>query len=398
MDAFFVSAERLDAPELEGQPVIVGHDGPRSVVLSASYDLRALGVHSAQPVSQAKRLAPHAVLVEPRQHRYHELSRTIMEVLRSFSPAVEQVSVDEAFLDLSGALRGGRTPEQLAHAMRSGIREAVGLPASVGLATTKFLAKMASEKAKPNGVFSIPPARVREFLDPLPVGELFGVGEATARTLRLAGYATAGALAAADPREIGRLLGKGAHRLALLARGIDDREVVTEREEKSLGAEHTFGTDVTDRAVLERTLLWLAHRVAERARSAERTGEVVALKVRWEDFSTHSRQKRLNRPSDAASEIAAAAGELLAGLPQPLPPVRLIGVRLDSLTPAGAGFQLSLDAGQDAKRDAEATMDRINARFAGSLSPASLLGDARPRRGDAHRSQSGNSPGEEPRG
>ncbi|WP_394159645.1 DNA polymerase IV [Galactobacter valiniphilus] len=400
MDAFYVSAERLDRPEWRQRPLIVGHDGPRSVVLSASYDLRALGVHSSQPVAQAKRLAPHAIVAEPRHARYQELSAGIMATLRQLSPAVEQVSVDEAYLDLSGALRGRGTPEELAARMRAGIREAVGLPASVGLAPNKFLAKMASGRAKPDGIFSIPPARVHEFLDPLPIGELFGVGEATARSLRLAGYSTAGQLAAARPEEVSKLLGQGAMKLALLARGIDDRPIVTEREEKSLGAEHTFGTDITDPATLERTLLWLAHRVAERARAADRLGEVVALKIRWEDFTTHSRQRRLERPSDAAAELAAAAVSLMRALPQPLPPVRLIGLRLDSLTPAGTGLQLSLDSTQDARRDAEETMDRINARFAGAVGPASLLGAGSPRRrierGDeagVAEGPAGNSPG-----
>lgn len=373
MDAFFVSVERLDDPLLRGIPVIVAADTGRSVVLSASYDLRELGVHSAQPVSQAKRLAPHARLVPPRQHRYAELSARIMQELHRVTPAVEQVSVDEAYLDLTGALRAWGSPEAIAEGIRTRLREELGLPASVGLAPNKFLAKMASGRAKPDGVFSVPPARVAQFLEYLPVGKLFGVGEATAQRLRMAGYATAGELGRAEPAQVQRTLGRGAAGLVRLARGIDDRDVVTEREEKSLGAEHTYATDVTDREVLDRTVLWLAHRVAGRARSHERVGEVVAIKVRWEDFTTLSRQRRLSRPTDAASEIGAAARELIDQLPRPLPPVRLIGVRLEGLAPQGAGLQLSLDAGSDARRDAEAAMDRINARFSGGLAPASLL-------------------------
>lgn len=380
MDAFFVSVERLDQPSLGHAPIIVAHDGPRSVVLSASYDLRKLGVHSAQPVSQAKRLAPHARIVEPRQGRYQELSGQVMSILRDVSHAVEQVSVDEAYLDLSGALLAWGSPERIAAAVRQRIRGELGLPASVGLAPNKFLAKMATERAKPDGVFSIPPARVEAFLRDLPVGDLFGVGEATARALRLAGFDTAGALASAEPAEVERLLGKGAARLAQLARGHDPRPVVTEREEKSMSAEHTFASDVTDRELLRHTLLQMAHRVASRARAAGRVGEVVALKIRWEDFTTLSRQRRLSRPSDSAAELCAAAHELLDALPRPLPPVRLIGLKLDALAPSGAGLQLSLDAGDDQRRDVEETMDRVNQRFHGALAPASLLG-ASPRRG-----------------
>jgi len=381
MDAFFVSVERLDDPSLASRPVIVGNPGGRSVVLSASYELRALGVHSAQAMAQAMRIAPHAVVVPPHHERYSLLSRRVMEVLRDVTPAVEQVSVDEAYLDLSGALRSEGPPERIAAGIRSRLRESVGLPASVGLAPNKFLAKMASGRAKPDGVFSVPPPRVREFLDPLPVERLFGVGAATARALRLAGYATAGDLAAADPAEVGAVLGKGAERLAALAAGRDEREVVTERDEKSLGAEHTFEADVSDPELLDRALLRLAHRVAARARAARRAGEVVAIKVRWDDFTTLSRQLHLQRPSDAAAEIHAAARSLLAAIPPPRPPVRLLGVRLEGLAPADAGRQLSFEAGADARRDAEAVMDRINARFGGAVAPAALMDGGRDRGG-----------------
>lgn len=401
MDAFYVSVERKDDPSLVGAPVIVASDSGRSVVLSASYDVRGLGVHSAQPVMQAKRLAPHARLVPPRHRRYVELSEQIMELLQQITPTVEQVSVDEAYLDIGGALRTWGTPEDVAAGIRRRIRQELDLPASVGLAPNKFLAKMASERAKPDGVFSLPPGRVAPFMERLPVSELFGVGEATALRLRQAGYSTAGELSRADPEQIRRSLGRGAARLVQLAAGVDEREVVTEREEKSLGAEHTYAEDVTDRELLDRTVLWLAHRVAGRARSHGRVGEVVALKVRWDDFTTLSRQRRLTRPTDAAAEIGAAARELIDALPTPLPPVRLVGVRLEGLAPHGAGRQLSLDGATDARRDAEEAMDRINERFAGAVGPASLIGGhdagrrAEPRQGrDGRHPQTGSSPGE----
>jgi DNA polymerase-4 len=391
MDAFFVSVERLDDPDLRSRPVIVGADTPRSVVLSASYDVRALGVHSAQPVAQAKQLAPHALLIPPRQKRYAQLSKQVMGILREFTPLVEQVSVDEAYLDLSGSLRTWGTPERAAQAIRARIREELGLPASVGLAPTKFLAKMASGLAKPDGIYSLPPQAVASFLERLPVGKLFGVGKATAETLRMAGYESAGDLARADQADLARRFGTGIARLVPLARGEDPRPVQVGREEKSLGAEHTFSTDVTDRDVLDRTLLWLAHRVATRARTAERAGSVVAVKLRWTDFTTLNRQLHLTRPTDAASEIAEAAGRLVAGLSQPLPPVRLVGVRLEELAPRGAGRQLSLLGEDDQRRDVEATMDAINTRFAGALAPASLLQHGLGERESGH-GNTGNSP------
>lgn len=404
MDAFFVSVACLDAPELVGRPVLIGTDAERSVVLSASYDLRRLGVHSAQPVVQAKRLAPHALIVAPQHARYSELSRAVMTILRGFSPLMEQVSVDEAYLDLTGTMRTWGSPERAAAAIRTRIRDELGLPASVGLAPTKFLAKMASGRAKPDGVFSVPPGSVRPFLQDLPVAELFGVGRATAETLRLAGYVTAGDLAAADQAEVARSLGAGIARLVPLARGEDPREVVVQREEKSIGAEHTFSTDITDRAALDRTVLWLAHRVATRARAAERAGVVVALKLRWADFTTVSRQTHLVRATDSAAEIAEAAGRLVSAVASPLPPVRLVGVRLEGLAPLGSGRQLSLLGEDDQRRDAEEAMDLINSRFAGAVAPASLLPvsesgsprrAARDQRETAH-TQSVNSPGEGP--
>jgi DNA polymerase-4 len=296
-----------------------------------------------------------------------------MENLRGFTPLVEQVSVDEAYLDLSGSLRTWGTPERAAEALRGRIRDELGLPASVGLAPTKFLAKMASGLAKPDGIYSLPPQSVPTFLARLPIGKLFGVGKATAETLRLAGYESAGDLARADQADLARRFGTGIARLVPLARGEDPRPVQVGRDEKSLGAEHTFSSDVTDRDVLDRTVLWLAHRVATRARAAERAGSVVAVKLRWADFTTLNRQMHLSRPTDAAAEIAAEAGKLVAALEQPLPPVRLVGVRLEALAPRGAGRQLSLLGEDDQRRDAEAAMDAINTRFSGALGPASLL-------------------------
>ena len=217
VDAFFVSVERILDPRLQNRPIIVSQDSPRAVVLSASYDVRAYGVHSGQPVAQAKNMAPHALIVPPTRSAYGKASARVMEVLRDVTPLVEQVSVDEAFMDITGVMRHYSSPFHCAEVVRQRIKQAVGLPASVGLAPNKFLAKMASDKAKPDGVYAITPGAVDDFMRELPVGELFGVGKATELKLHSQGLMTAGDVAQADPRRMQRLLGKHGPELIKLA-------------------------------------------------------------------------------------------------------------------------------------------------------------------------------------
>lgn len=390
VDAFFVSVERILDPRLQNRPIIVSQDSPRAVVLSASYDVRAYGVHSGQPVAQAKNMAPHALIVPPTRSAYGKASARVMEVLRDVTPLVEQVSVDEAFMDITGVMRHYSSPFHCAEVVRQRIKQAVGLPASVGLAPNKFLAKMASDKAKPDGVFAITPGAVGDFMRELPVGELFGVGKATELKLHSQGLMTAGDLAQADPRRMQRLLGKHGPELIKLARGIDPRPVVTERVEKSVSHEHTFDADVTDEAVLRRWVKELSFKVAERVRAAGHRFYVVGLKVRWDDFTTISRQRRLSDPTDSSAVMSEVALSLLSALPRPLKPVRLIGVRAGEFASAREGEQLMFDWDQavaessaSTKRDespepgktvgAEKMMDAINARFKDSVRPASFL-------------------------
>lgn len=401
IDAFFVSVERILDPRLQNRPIIVSQDSPRAVVLSASYDVRAYGVHSGQPVAQAKNMAPHALIVPPTRSAYGKASARVMEVLRDVTPLVEQVSVDEAFMDITGVMRHYSSPFHCAEVVRQRIKQAVGLPASVGLAPNKFLAKMASDKAKPDGVYAITPGAVDDFMCELPVGELFGVGKATELKLHSQGLMTAGDLAQADPRRMQRLLGKHGPELIKLARGIDPRPVVTERVEKSVSHEHTFDADVTDEAVLRRWVKELSFKVAERVRAAGHRFYVVGLKVRWDDFTTISRQRRLSDPTDSSAVMSEVALSLLSALPRPLKPVRLIGVRAGEFASEREGEQLMFEWDQAAaensastKHDespepgkktgtkktgiektagAEKMMDAINARFKDSVRPASFL-------------------------
>ena len=374
MDAFFVSVELLTRPELVGQQVIVGFPGERSVVLSASYECRALGVKSAMPMSMAMRMAPHAVVIKPTHSLYSAYSVRIMEIFHQITPLVEQLSVDEAFLDVTGSIRRLGPPEAIGQMIRARLRNELGLPASVGLAASKFVAKVASTGAKPDGMLVIRPDQTLSYLHTLPVGALWGVGAKTATVLREMGITTVAQLAQTPQDTLSRRLGATGVHLHNLAWGHDDRSVETEREEKSIGAEETFAIDLWDEAVLRREILHLGHRVAARLRDAEKVAGVVALKLRYSDFSTLSRSRTLPVPSNAAGDLVAAVEGLLEKLGNRPQAVRLVGIRAEKLGNAGGGMQLSIDPRDDNWRQAEATMDLIRSRFpAGALRPASLL-------------------------
>ncbi|MET0979549.1 MAG: DNA polymerase IV [Paeniglutamicibacter terrestris] len=374
MDAFFVSVELLTRPELVGKQIIVGHVGERSVVLSASYECRALGVKSAMPMSIATRMAPKAIVIEPTQGLYRTYSARIMEIFREVTPLVEQLSVDEAFLDVTGSMRRLGPPPVIGTMIRKRLRDELGLPASVGIASSKFVAKVASTGAKPDGMLVIQPERTLEYLHTLPVGALWGVGAKTAEVLREMGIGTVAQLAATPENTLSRRLGTTGNHLYALAWGRDDRAVETEREEKSIGAEETFAVDLWDEEALRREILHLGHRVAARLRQANKVAGVVALKLRYSDFSTLSRSRTLPVPSNAAGELVGAVEGLLEKLGARPQAVRLVGIRAEKLTEAGGGMQLSFDPRDDNWRQAEATMDLISSRFpAGALRPASLL-------------------------
>ena len=374
MDAFFVSVELLTRPELAGKQVIVGHPGERSVVLSASYECRTLGVKSAMPMAAAVRMAPHAVVIPPTQGLYSAYSARIMEIFHQVTPLVEQLSVDEAFLDVTGSVRRLGAPEVIGEMIRARLRTELGLPASVGIAASKFVAKMASTGAKPDGMLVVRPEQTVAYLHTLPVGALWGVGAKTALVLREMGITTVAALAQTPQNTLSRRLGATGTHLYNLAWGRDDRSVETEREEKSIGAEETFTIDIRDDVALRREILHLGHRVAARLRQAEKVAGVVALKLRYSDFSTLSRSRTLPVPSNAAGDLVAAAEGLFEKLGQRPQAVRLVGIRAEKLTDAGGGMQLSIDPRDDNWRQTEAAMDLIRSRFpAGALRPASLL-------------------------
>lgn len=374
MDAFYVSVELLTRPELTGRQVIVGNPGGRSVVLSASYECRRLGVRSAMPMSAAMRLAPKATVIEPHMASYRLISERIMAVFADVTPLVEQVSVDEAFLDVTGSLRRLGTPLEIGRMIRARFRDELGLPASVGIARNKYVAKVASTRAKPDGLLRIAPEDTVAYLHTLPVEALWGVGAKTREVLSRAGISLVSEVAQTPLSTLERLLGSNGLHLHALAWGTDDRVVEPVRAEKSIGAEETFSVDTRDDATLKRELLRLAHRVAHRLRQADRQGQTVALKLRYSDFTTMTRSRRLVQPTNSAQALLTATEALLAGIGHRPQAVRLIGIRVEQLSDAGGGIQLSFERNDGNWRQAEETMDRIRQRFpAGSLQPATLM-------------------------
>jgi len=382
MDAFYASVSLRDRPELHGRPVIVGGGGNRGVVLSATYEARALGVHSAMPMSRARRMAPQAVVVEPDHQAYARVSDGVMEVFRSVTPLVEPLSLDEAFLDVSGAVRRLGSPARIGELIRARVHDEQGITCSVGVATTKFVAKLASTRAKPDGLLVVPADQVVAFLHPLPVGALWGVGERTEEQLTRLGLRTVGDLAHTPEATLQRALGPalGAH-LAALAWGRDERSVVPHEPDKSIGAEETFATDVDDPEVVHRELLRLSERVATRLRQQGYRGRTVSIKVRFADFTTITRARTLRDPTDVGREVYGTAKSLFDALGLQRARLRLVGVRVEGLVDTDTvAEQLLLDAPEHGWREAELATDRAAQRFGrGAVRPAALV---RPAAGD----------------
>ncbi|GAB3524660.1 DNA polymerase IV [Arthrobacter monumenti] len=382
MDAFFVSVELLDAPQFRGVPVIVGSESTRSVVLSGSYEARAYGVRSAMPMAVARRLCPHAVIIEPHQEKYRNVSQRVMAVFAEITDLVEPLSVDEAFLDVKGAIRRLGLPEEIGQLIRRRVETELGITASVGVASSKFVAKIASTRAKPDGLLVIPKDETVPYLHSLPVSALWGVGAKTQQALARLGISTIEDVAQTPPSTLKRALGATGEHVYRLAWGQDDRAVTPVRVEKSIGAEETFVTDVDSGQVLRTELLRLAHRTASRLRSGSISCRTVAIKVRFSDFSTLTRSKTLPEPVNSAQLIYAAAASLLTAL-GPLPmSVRLIGLRAESLEEdTGTMDQLTIDRRDDNWRAAEAALDRVNRKYGqDNVQPARLLPrEGRPR-------------------
>ncbi len=374
MDAFFVSVELLDRPDLVGREVVVAHHSSRGVVTSASYEARRYGVRSAMPLQQALQLCPHAVVIQPSRSKYTHYSAELMRLLQGFSPIVEPLSIDEAFVDISGAFRLLGDAHTIGSGVRTRIAEELGLPASIGIADRKFLAKIASSKAKPNGLLVIRPEERQAFLDSLPVDALWGVGAKTQQVLERYGIYTVAQLAQLPRERMIQLLGKTGAQLADLARGIDPRQVQPEREEKSISAEETFDVDLVATEAMSRKLLQLSHKVASRLRSSETVATTVGIKVKYASFKQVVRAVTIPVPTDEAAQLHHYSLELLKAL-EPLPePVRLLGVRAGNLSGSSGNLQLGFDDLGGQRRQSEVTMDKIRAKFPTlPLGPASLL-------------------------
>ena len=376
MDAFYASVSLLTRPELRGTPVIVGGGGTRGVVLSATYEARQSGVHSAMPMMRARRMCPQAVVIAPDFDAYSRASAGVMEVFRSITPLVEPISLDEAFLDVRGAARRLGGPRQIGEWIRATVMDEQGITCSVGVASSKFVAKLASARCKPDGLLVVPATDVVSFLHPLPVGALWGVGEKTQDVLHRLGLHTVGDLANTPVSTLTRALGpaSGAH-LAALSWGRDERVVVPHEPDKSIGAEHTFGSDVDDPAVIARELLRLSERTAARLRASAQVGRTVSIKVRFADFTTITRARTLPESTDVGRVVYDTAVGLYEALGLQRARIRLVGVRVEGVAQAADQVhQLQLGEREHGWRDAEQAVDKAARRFgAGAVRPATLV-------------------------
>ena len=386
MDAFYASVEVRDDPALAGKPVLVGGAGGRGVVASASYEARAFGVTSAMPMARALRLCPDAVVVSPDFTRYEAVSRELRQILLSVTPLVEPLSVDEAFLDVGGSVRLFGPPPQIAATLRQRIREELGLPASVGVAPNKFLAKLCSGKAKPDGLLHLRREDVEDFLAPLPVGDLWGVGAKTAERLERYGIRTVADVRATPRRALARILTPAlAEALSRLAVGADARSVIPYEPAKGMSTEETFDTDVDDPAQLRRELLRLSEKLSRRLRDAGVAGRTVTLKLRYANFTTITRSKTLPLPTDESTRLHAETTALLDALRLERVRVRLIGIGVTGLAPVDASRQLGLFE-DDRWGRVDRAADRARRRFGSrAVTRGALLGDddAPPLSGDA---------------
>jgi len=364
MDAFFAAVEQRDRPELRGRPVLVGGAATaRGVVAAASYEARAFGARSAMPMATALRLCPHAVVVPPRMRHYRAVSRSLFRLFDAFTPLVEPVSVDEAFLDVTGCEALFGPPPEIGRQLKARIRAETALTASVGVAPNKFLAKLASDLEKPDGLVVIAPERVREILDPLPVSRLWGVGQATLARFERIGARTVADVRRLPPTTLARLFGAAGEQFLRLARGEDDRPVTPDQQARSISHEITFPSDVTELDTLCRTLLHQTEDVGYRLRRLDLLARTVTLKIRLGDFTTLTRAATLAEPTDVTADLWRAARDLLHAWHRGAAvPVRLIGVGVAGLSGARER-QLSLFAEPRREAQLDEALDVLRARF-----------------------------------
>ena len=375
MDAFFASVEERDNPALKGKAVVVG-TGVRGVVSAANYEARKFGIHSAMPVGRAKRLAPHAIFVPPNMSRYSEVSSHIMEIFRSVTPLVEPLSLDEAFLDVTGAKRLLGDGREIAKQIRAKVEASEGITCSVGIATTKFIAKLASGRCKPNGMLEIASDRLLEFLHPLPVNAIWGVGPKTNEELQKLGLRTVADIANTPRQTLIRALGEAAGAsLYELSWGRDYRDVEPEEVDKSISAAETFDSDTEDQEIVLRELLRLTEKATYRMREKDFSARTISIKVRFADFKTITRSKTVPLAISATHEVFEVVKNLFLALKLDRARIRLVGVSLDGLEDGvDASEQLILGEREKGWRQATAAIDKASARFGqGSVRPARLF-------------------------
>lgn len=375
MDAFFASIEQLDHPEYKGHPVIVGGLSSRGVVATCSYEARKFGVHSAMPISRAKKLCPDGVYVYPRMDRYKEVSHQIFSIMKEFTPHIEPLSIDEAFLEVSGMSTMYSGPKALGRAIKDRVFEETGLIISAGLAPNKFLAKLASDLDKPDGLVVIPYGREKEILAPLPIKRIWGVGPRTEKILKTGGFHLMRHIQALpDESSLIPLVGNQARRIWELANGIDDRPVETDRKIQSIGAEETYEEDLTDGSAIELEFRYFANRLSKRLRKRNLLGHTVSIKVRYDDFTTVSRQKRLDTPSDHEHVFFETALLLWNKLMQdktsgltfmdPPGPIRLLGLTVSGLDEEVPMQDSLFESPQDETEDKLASvLDSLESKF-----------------------------------
>jgi DNA polymerase IV len=378
MDAFYAAVEQRDHPEYRGKPVIVGSDPKqgkgRGIVATCSYEARKFGVHSAQPISQAWRLCPQGIYVLPDMDKYGRVSGRVMDMLLKFTDTLEQVSIDEAFLDVTGSRQLFGDGAEIAKKIKFRIRQELGLTASVGVAANKFIAKVASDLKKPDGLVIVEPGQEKEFLAPLPVGRLWGVGPKTEAGLKRIGLERIGQIADLPHSEITARLGKSGAHLWQLAQGIDDRPVFSEEGFQSIGHEITFDHDTADPELLHATLLDLAGRVAQRLRTNKARARTITIKFREADFSTFTRRTTLNNPVNTVEAIFPVAQKLMKTLLREGVLVRLIGVYAGNLEIDAGGKQMSFMNPVPKDQKLASALDSIVERFGGkAITRAALI-------------------------
>lgn len=362
MDAFYAAIEQLDDPSLRGRPVLVGPPSRRGVVLTASYEARPYGVGSAMPMARAQRMCPDAVIVPPRFDRYQEVSSTIMEVFSNFSPEVEALSLDEAFLDMTGSEQLFGEPESMGRRLKSAVRDATGLTASVGLSATKYVAKVASACRKPDGLTVVPPEDAKAWLAPLPVSWLWGAGPKTQLRLHDLNLYTIGDVARADVRMLSAKLGSGGPHFHMLAQGEDPRSVIGRRSSKSIASEHTLDWDVREKADIKRHLHVSAEAIGRRLRRKNYVAFGVGIKLKTAGFQIITRQHRLHEPTDIAETLHSIGVRLLDHVEHP-GPFRLVGMVAYDLVESGDLVQLELFGSPARRRQLEVAIDQLAERF-----------------------------------